>query len=154
MRDQTDTHTMGLPQIEPEPVPLPLPRRMSEQDRRKLQGYSGPKQRDGCWCCREFVWRIQSPDMLQERAVAYCRRGNFRCDKAGMCPSFTYDARKRRAADSQAKPCARAGVYTAEDEAADRADLQRLHDEKKREELAIAQRAAQLRGRTMERPVK
>ena len=131
MRDQADTHTMGLPPIEPEPVPLAMPQRMSEQQRREAQGYAGPKIRPGCWCCRSFAWRVQAPDAIHERLVAYCQRGNFRCDKSGTCDRYTLDPRKLRTAQTQSTPCARAGVYSAEDEAADRADFQRLQDEKK-----------------------
>lgn len=151
MRDQADTNTMGLPQVEPEYTPLPAPRRMSEQDRRELQAYEGPKVRDGCWSCQAFTWRVQSPDAMNERLVAYCKRGNFRCDKLGKCPAYAYNPRARRQQEAKAKPVQRMlGTDAEDDEAADRAAaLQQRKDE----EVAIARRAAQLRGGTVEPPL-
>jgi hypothetical protein len=148
MRDEHDTFTIGIGAIEP--LPGPAPARLTEPQRRAAQGYLGPKQRDGCHNCRSFDLRVQAPDTLHERLVTMCRRGNFRCERSGACTHWSLDTKRARLADMVKTPCARAGVYSAEDEAADKADFAKLQQDKADEAKAIARRAATLRGATVE----
>jgi hypothetical protein len=98
MRDAADQRTAEIPGVEL-PRQFDAPQRLTEQQRRDAQGYAGPKQRGGCWNCRHFTYRVQMPDTVHERKVAFCGRGNFRCDKSGFCEFYSMDTRRQREAD-------------------------------------------------------